>query len=103
MTTLKRRRRKGGNKTMKAGKKKGPQNVFISAQEIAKKIKLECKICNNDNFFVKQSMIRGGRAASFFATEWIFDKYSRITICSKCSNVQWFRNKKSVIKEEDLK
>tara|TARA_A100001011_G_C14303293_1_gene841880 strand:- start:1051 stop:1359 length:309 start_codon:yes stop_codon:yes gene_type:complete len=102
MSTLKRKRGKRKNKTMKkGGKKKGPNKVFISAREMEKKISLSCPVCNNNKFFVKQSMIRGGRAASFFATEWIFDKYSRITICSKCSNVQWFRDKKAVEEQDN--
>ena len=42
-------------------------------------------------------MLRGGRWASFFDVEWLFDKSATICICSQCSKMQWFKDKHAVI------
>ncbi len=94
--------KKRRNKTQKAGKKANSQEVYISARERDNKIKLQCDICNNDKFYTKNSMLRGGRWASFFDTEWLFDRNAKLALCDKCSNIIWFKDKKAVINAEDI-
>lgn len=100
-------KRKRKNRSLKGGifgfgkKKKGAVGINIRAKEVAGKIPLVCDICKSKKFIVKQAMIRGGRAASFFDLEWAFDKYSRILICNKCTKIHWFRSK-DVIEEVEV-
>jgi len=104
-TRKRRKRRKlkkgGGLKSMIFGKKsakdsffgkKNSHEIFVSAQQIENRIPLICPICNNNKFFKKRSMLRGGRLASFTDLEWLFDANAVITICEKCSHINWFKN-----------
>jgi hypothetical protein len=99
MVTMKnkKKRNRKKNKTVKKGggwwkKKKDSSKVTIRPRN-GNNFELKCSVCHNNEFFVKQSMLRGGRLGSFFSTEWIFDKYSRIAICDKCSHIMWFKDK----------
>lgn len=69
--------------------------------DIEKKIPLTCNICNNNTFHEMKSMLRGGRAASFFDTEWIFDKNAKIAICSNCSHMLWFKKSDSLTETQN--
>jgi hypothetical protein len=77
------------------GKKKKAVKVNISPREY-KAFGLKCKLCNNDKFYVSNSMLRGGRWASFFKTEWLFDKKAKIAICDRCSHIHWFKDRGAV-------
>jgi len=97
--TRKCKRRKRRNRTMKnlGGNTKQAQPVFIHARGIENTIPLVCPICKNNLFYTQTSMLRGGRWASFFDAEWLFDKSATVCICSQCSKMQWFKDKKAVI------
>ena len=99
--TRKCKKRKFKNKTMKnlarASKQKQSTLVYIHARGRQNTIPLVCPICKNDHFFIQTSMLRGGRWASFFDAEWLFDKSAKVTICDHCSHMEWFKDKNAVL------
>ena len=97
--TRKCKRRTRRNRTMKnlGGNAKQATPIFIHARGIENTIPLVCPICKNNQFYTQTSMLRGGRWASFFDAEWLFDKSATVCICSQCSKMQWFKDKKAVI------
>ena len=96
--TAKSQKRKRKNSTVKAGKtSKGPEKIVIVPRD-HNKFQLTCNMCKFDKFYVKNSMIRSGRWASFFSTEWLFDKSAKVAICGRCSYVHWFKDRKAVQK-----
>ena len=64
--TKKSKKRNNKNKTRKKRGGAVPIMYDISAREMPNPIPLMCPICKNQNFFLKHSMLRGGRIASFF-------------------------------------
>ena len=66
-------------------------SVFVSGGH-----QLFCPICKNNKFFTKQSMLRGGRWASFFDAEWLFDNSALICVCERCSHISWFKDKTKI-------
>ena len=95
--TKKSKKRNNKNKTRKKRGGAVPIMYDISAREMPNPIPLMCPICKNQTFFLKDSMLRGGRIASFFELEWLFDKSAKIAICSKCSHMTWFKDKGAII------
>jgi len=81
-------------KTLRKVPKSHPEQLYIDIKN--KRVQLKCGICNHDKFYTKLTMIRGGRWASFWDTEWIFDKSAQLTICENCSNCMMFKNRKAI-------
>jgi hypothetical protein len=102
-TAKKNKRKKSKRKTIRNKSKRGEGGGFFGKKKEATQIevrslgveakKLECLICSGDKFHTRKSMLRTGRIASFFDTEWLFDKNSTLVICEKCSYIHSFKSK----------
>ena len=91
MTETKKQKILATKKTIKKrNSKTNGFNIFVSGYQLV------CPICQNKNFFTKKSMLRGGRWASFFDTEWLFDNAALIAVCEKCSHISWFKDSKRI-------
>jgi len=52
---------------------------------------VKCAQCGHNTFEKRKSMLRRGRFASFFGTEFLFDKSASILKCANCSHLEWFK------------
>ena len=96
-----RKRQRGGirNPFRKKKKELGDKYRYIPSQKKdPSAIDIVCPQCKGVKFVQKKSMLRGGRIASYFGAEWIFDKNAWIYICINCSQITWFKRKLTKIK-----
>lgn len=102
---MKRTRRKRGrsNKTRKRRGGFFSKNPGFHKYKYGQALKrdmgiVKCGQCGHNKFEKRKSMLRRGRFASFFGTEFLFDKSACVLKCANCSHLEWF--KQQVIKSD---
>ena len=90
MTKYTRKKQKKGGGVF-TRKKKVYKQYKVNDVITEKNTVIKCPMCHNDKFLKTKSMLRGGRVASFFDYEWIFDKGASILKCENCTHLLWFK------------